>query len=340
MSRAKAILRDALCFGTVLTSADPLREPIMPMPAAIKLQPGTNSYRLLLLFMAALSSVQIHAASVMTTNGRLQGKILNQNADAVTVETDSGSTQVIKKLDILIIYDDAGNALWQNPDIVASDTAGGATPAATDTPLAKVYSVEVHGGMGLSSPSSIFSSFYASSGPDYHYEFAGEAAGLWHFTDNDSLVLGAGFAQRNFTAAGINLNGQRGSATWSMQFVDTRIGYRLQGNLGFAELGFLYAIPLRNVPVQHQSGAGTTSINATGITQQSYGAIYLSAGFNWRLNDRMALLTFARMDQGLGSVVRGEVATQVDFAGKAESTATLALVPWSVGVYLGASYRL
>jgi len=310
------------------------------MPAAIKLQPKTNCYRLMLLFMAALFGMQLHAASVMTTNGRVQGKILSENADAVRVETDFGSTQIIKRLDILIIYDDTGNVLWQNPDIVASNTAGGATPAATDAPLAKVYSVEIHSGMGLSSPSSIFSSFYASSGPDYHYEFAGEAAGLWHFTDSDSLVLGAGFAQRNFTAAGINLNGQRGSATWSMQFVDTRIGYRLQGNLGFAELGFLYAIPLGNVPVQHQSGAGATSINATGIAQQAYGAIYLSAGFNWRLNDRMALLTFGRMDQGLGSVVRGEVATQVDFAGKAESTATLALVPWSVGVYLGASYRL
>lgn len=296
--------------------------------------------RFMPLLTAALIVLPVHAASVMTTNGRVQGKILSENADVVTLETDPGLTQVIKRLDILIIYDDAGNVLWQNADIVTNDAPPSQGAEPTETPLAKTFSIELHGGMGLSSPSSIFSSFYASSGPDYHYEMAGEAAGLWHFTGSDALVVGMGFAQRNFTAAGINLNGQRGSSTWSMQFADTRIGYRLQGNLGFAELGLLYAIPLGTVAIQHQSGAGTASITDAGLAQQSYGAIYLAAGFNWRLNDRMALLTFARMDQGLGSVVRGQVATQVDFAGKAESTATLALVPWSVGVYLGASYRL
>jgi hypothetical protein len=289
--------------------------------------------------IALLSSVS-YAASVMTTNGRVQGKILSQNAEAVTVGAESGSTQVIKRLDILIIYDDAGNVLWQNPDIVPVDTAQEVGPTTAETPLRREFSAELRGGMGVSSPSSIFSSFYSSSGPDYHYEIVGEAAGLWHFTASDSLVFGMGFAPRNFTAAGINLNGQRGSATWSMQYVDTRLGYRLQGNLGFAELGLLYAMPLGTVAVQHQSGAGTSMVTAPQIAQQSYGAIYLAAGMHWNLNDRIALLTFARMDQGIGAAVRGEVATQVDFAGKAESTATLSLVPWSVGIYFGLNYRL
>lgn len=288
----------------------------------------------------ALFSGVSYAASVMTTAGPVQGKILSENAETVTVAAETGSTQVIKRLDILIIYDDAGNVLWQNPDIVSSDTTPETRPAAAELPLSREFSAELRGGMGVSSPSSIFSSFYASSGPDYHYEIVGEAAGLWHFTKSDALVLGIGFAQRNFTAAGINLNGQRGSATWAMQFVDTRIGYRLQGNLGFAELGLLYAMPLGTVAVQHQSGAGTAMVTAPQIAQQSYAAVYLAAGIQWILTDRIALLTFARMDQGIGAAVRGEVATQVDFAGKAESTATLALVPWSLGLYFGINYRL
>ena len=60
------------------------------------------------LLIAQLSG-EIDAASVMTTNGRVQGKILTENAETVTVGAESGSTQVIKRFDILIIYDDAGD---------------------------------------------------------------------------------------------------------------------------------------------------------------------------------------------------------------------------------------
>jgi hypothetical protein len=291
------------------------------------------------LLIAQLSG-EIDAASVMTTNGRVQGKILTENAETVTVGAESGSTQVIKRFDILIIYDDAGNVLWQNPDIASSEAVKEAAPAASELPLRKIFSAELHAGGGLSSPSSLFSSFYASSGPDYHYEIVTEAAALWHFTESDALVFGLGYGYRNLTAAGINLNAQRGTATWPLNLFDTRIGYRMQGSFGFAELGFLYALPLGTVSVQHQSAAGTAKIAAPQLAQQSYGAVYLAAGFSLPLNDKMALLTFARMDQGLGAAVRGEVATQVDFAGKAESTTTLALVPWSVGVYLGVNYRI
>jgi len=282
----------------------------------------------------------VFAASVMTKNGPVHGKILVENAETVTVGAESGSTQIIKRLDILIIYDDAGNVLWQNPEIVSSDAAKDFVPAPAEVPLRKTFSAELRAGGGLSSPSSLFSSFYATSGPDYHYEIVAEAAGVWHFTASDALVVGLGYGHRNLTAAGINLNAQRGTATWPLHFLDTRIGYRLQGSFGFAEIGFLYALPLGTASVQHQSAAGTANITAPQLAQQSYGAVYLAAGFSLPLNDKMALLTFVRIDQGLGAAVRGEVATQVDFAGKAESTTTLALVPWSVGLYFGVNYRL
>jgi len=293
-----------------------------------------------LLLFGLLCNAGAFAASVMTTNGRVQGKILSENAESVTVGDDLGSTQIIKRLEILIIYDDAGNVLWQNPDIVANDAAKETAPAAAEIQVRKIFSAEVHAGMGLSSPSSLFSSFYASSGPDYHYEIVAEAVGLWHFTDSDALVVGLGYGQRNLRAAGINLNAQRGTATWPLNFFDTRIGYRMQGSFGFVELGLLFALPLGTASVHHQSAAGTTTLVAPQLAQQSYGAVYLAAGFLLPINDRIAILTFARMDQGLGAAVRGEVATQVDFAGKAESTTTLALVPWSVGLYFGVNYRI
>ncbi len=291
------------------------------------------------ILIVMLSGV-MHAASVMTKNGPVHGKILAENTDTVTVGAESGSTQTIKRLDILIIYDDAGQALWQNPDIVASDAPKETTTAVAEIGVKRTFSAELHSGFGISSPSSVFSSFHVGSGPDYHFQYEVEAAGVYSFTQSDALVATLGYAKRNLTAAGITLDGIRGNTTWPMQFLDARLGYRLSSGLGFAEFGFLYATHLGNAQAEHVTTVSTYTPATPLIAQKSYGAFYLAAGISLPIDEKLSFLSFVRLDHGLGSAVRGDVPTQLSETGQTVSSATLSLVPWSVALHLGVGYRL
>lgn len=283
----------------------------------------------------------VSAETIMTQEGPVRGKILNQNAESVTLQPPLDTVRRISREKILVIYSDEGDALWKNPQIVESDTGKtDAVSAGVKTPPISRWNIELHSGFGISSPSSIFSSFHVSSGPDYHYQYEIEASGVWSFTDSDAVVATLGYAQRNLTAAGITLDGIRGDSTWPLQFFDTRLGYRMTGGFAFAEFGFLYATHLGNAQVEHVTTLATYTPATPQLTQKSYGAIYLTAGISLPVHDKISLLAFTRLDHGLGSAVRGEVPTQLSASGQTVSSATLSLVPWSVAFHLGVSYRL
>jgi hypothetical protein len=277
----------------------------------------------------------------MTQDGPVLGKILNQNAESVTVQPPLDTAKRLSREKILMIYSDEGDVLWKNPQIVESDSGkpDAVSASVKTTPLSR-WNIELHSGFGISSPSSIFSSFHVSSGPDYHYQYEIEASGVWSFTDSDAVVATLGYARRNLTAAGITLDGIRGDSTWPLQFFDTRLGYRMTGGIGFAEVGFLYASHLGAAQVEHVTTLATYTPATPQLSQKSYGAIYLTAGLSLPVNEKISLLAFARLDQGLGAAVRGEVSTQLTASGQTVSTATLSLVPWSVAFHLGVSYRL
>ena len=59
------------------------------------------------------SAAQIHAAMVVTRSERLSGIIVSQNDSGVTLKPEDGATKIIPRAQILQVFDDDGEILWQ-----------------------------------------------------------------------------------------------------------------------------------------------------------------------------------------------------------------------------------
>lgn len=59
------------------------------------------------------SAAQIHAAMVVTRSERLSGTIVSQNESGVTLKLDEGGTKTIPRAQMLQLFDDDGEILWQ-----------------------------------------------------------------------------------------------------------------------------------------------------------------------------------------------------------------------------------
>lgn len=293
------------------------------------------------LFLAFCAS--IHAETVFTADGKVEGKLLRNDEKTVVVRPLKGAEVSLVKENVLAIYDDEGTLIWSNPAIEQNDPTPEAKAARLELPRAagrlnnRGLHLGVAGGAGMLWPNATFSTFPLGTSPDYRVMTEVNATAAWYIDDSQALVGGLGYAARRLPVHGINA-GVIADGYWPMEYLDVRSGYRMHSDIFFIEAGLLTAMKLANAPLTVET-TGRTITNYD-YTPRTYLALYFSLGMNLPITQQLYVTAQVRIDHAVTPALTGNAPTATGVSGEVISTASMSLVPLSGTLQLGLSWRL
>lgn len=298
----------------------------------------------LTILLLALLASPAHAALVVTEEGQVRGQIVRLEENEVTVRLESGSTKSLNKEKILTIHDDEGRLIWSHPSIVVNDTSpekAGEPAKLNLTPQRRAdWEMEATFGLGLMSSTAWFSTYPLGVKHDYRMLTEFNLTGLYSLDGSSFVTASLGYSQRDMTANGVTMDGLYGVAIWPMQFIDTRLGYRIREEWLFVEAGLLQTFQVGSSAVTIDGGSRATTFTDARASTGGYLGFYVALGVIAQVYRDLEGLFMLRYDHGLSSAVDAKIATQTAPDGTVVSSAPLHLVPWSVSAHIGLRYPL
>ena len=294
------------------------------------------------LFFAICAS--IHAETVFTADGKVEGKLLRNDEKTVVVQPLKGPEVSLVKENVLAIYDGEGSLIWSNPAIQQNDPTPEAKAARMELPRAtgrlnyRGLHLGLSGGAGMLWPNATFSSFPLGASPDYRVMTEINATAAWYTDDSQAIVAGLGYGQRRIPVHGIYAGGVIADGYWPLDFLDVRAGYRIHSDIFFLEGGLLTAIKLANGPLTVETASRT--ITSYDYTPRTYLALYFALGMNLPITQDLFAMGFVRIDHAVSPAVVGNAPTATGVSGDVISTASMSLVPLSGNLQVGLSWRL
>ncbi len=279
---------------------------------------------------------------MFTQNGRIDGALVRQSEKEIAIQPKGAAEIVLNRSEILTLHDDEGNLIWSHPSIVKNDPTPEAAmkielPAQESGSAYHGLHVGLAGSFGALWPSGLVSNFPLGTTLDYSYGFEIAGTSAWYYGGNHALVFGLGYARRNIPISGIIEKGITGNGTWAMDYLDVRLGHRSHSGIFFIEPGLLTAVNLTKAPLTVNTATGTLTNNSYGTP--TYVALYLSVGANFPITRQIFGLCSVRVEHAISAAVTGNAPTATDVSGNVLSTAPINLVPFSISVQLGATWR-